>query len=429
MTEPADRLRVLYISRFFPPAYSIGGKRAWRMARYVPALGVDLVVLTDVEPPPDRRDPTPLDLPGSVVVDRGLYPPWWPPRPSGDSDVTVQTPVQSNRKPTLRRRVLRAARPPVTDEWPLVPRQIAYIRALVQQHRIQLIHASGGPPATLLHGWVAARATGLPLVAELRDPWTVSQLAMPASPLHHRAEQALERQILTSARRVVVTAEETAAAYRAFLAPLPADHVTVVRNAYEPERAPPRLWQRVPGRLRLVHFGACYAERRLADVLRAIALLRDQQGVDVQGVAVENIGRPAAEDVALAAELGLQRQFVCRPPVPYDEGLRELAAADLLLLPGYGQATQFLPGKLYDYMLAGRPVLATVRPSELSQIVQQTGIGVFAAPGDVQEHARWLQLALDDPQALYSPDAERLRAFAAQPAAEALVAVWRSALG
>lgn len=428
MTQPADRLRVLYISRFFPPAYSIGGKRAWRMARFVPALGVDLVLLTDVEPPPERRDPTPLDLPPSVVLDRGLYPPWWPPRPSGDSDVTVQTPVQSNRKPTLRRRVLRAARPPVTDEWPLLPRQIAYIRALVQQHRIQLIHASGGPPATLLHGWAAARATGLPLVAELRDPWTVSQLAMPASPLHHRAEQVLERQILQSARRVVVTAEETAKSYRAFLAPLPADHVAVVRNAFEPERAPPKLWQHQPGRLRLVHFGACYAERRLGDVLQAAALLRDQQGLDVSGVTVENIGRPAAEDVALAAELGLQAQFVCRPPVPYDEGLRELAAADVLLLPGYGQATQFLPGKLYDYMLVGRPVLATVRPSELSQIVQDTGIGVFAAPGDVAGHARWLAQALRDPQSLYAPKPERLRAFAAEPAAQALVDIWRAAL-
>jgi hypothetical protein len=108
--------------------------------------------------------------------------------------------------------------------------------------------------------------------------------------------------------------------------------------------------------------------------------------------------------------------------------MEQLAQADVLLLPGFGEATQFLPGKLYDYMLAGRPVLATVKPSELADIVSQTGIGVFAAPGDVGQHAHWLARALDDPQALYHPNPQALQAFAAQPAAAATVAVWQAAL-
>jgi glycosyltransferase involved in cell wall biosynthesis len=301
------------------------------------------------------------------------------------------------------------------------------LAALAKKHRVSLIHASGGPPSVLIHGWLTAQLTGLPFVAELRDPWTLSQLARPASPLHHRAEQVLEKRILSAASRVVVTAEATAVDYRRFLHHLPADHVVVIRNAFEPDRAPLSHWKHQPGRLTLVHFGACYAERRLGDVLRAIALLRDQ-GRDVSGVTVRNIGRPAAEDVALAAELGLQQQFLTEPALPFAAGMEQLAQADVLLLPGFGEATQFLPGKLYDYMLAGRPVLATVKPSELADIVSQTGIGVFAAPGDVGQHAHWLARALDDPQALYHPNPQALQAFAAQPAAAATVAVWQAAL-
>ena len=93
-------------------------------------------------------------------------------------------------------------------------------------------------------------------------------------------------------------------------------------------------------------------------MLRAMARLRDDgSGPNQVPVSLHNLGRVSQRDVDLARQLGLADAFTFEPAVPYEDGLRRLSEADLQVLLGYGDASLFIPAKLFDYMRAGSPVL------------------------------------------------------------------------
>jgi hypothetical protein len=70
--------------------------------------------------------------------------------------------------------------------------------------------------------------------------------------------------------------------------------------------------------------------------------------------------------------------------VPYGEALRILAGADLQLLLAYGDETGYVPAKVFDYLLSGRPILCIARPSSLTALVEETGTGRWAEPDQVE---------------------------------------------
>ena len=57
---------------------------------------------------------------------------------------------------------------------------------------------------------------------------------------------------------------------------------------------------------------------------------------------------------------------------------------DLLYLNTYGEETLYIPAKLYDYLLAGRPVLCETSSPETAAILRRTGSGPCVPPGDVE---------------------------------------------
>src|SRR5262249_23134834 len=80
-------------------------------------------------------------------------------------------------------------------------------------------------------------------------------------------------------------------------------------------------------------------------------------------------------------------------PVPHGQAVTLMKQADLLYLmvpTGY-YATASLPGKLFEYLGCGRPILAVVpEASEVSRVLGETGGGMRAEPGDVPGLARTL---------------------------------------
>lgn len=413
---------VLYISHHFPPSFAIGGKRAWRMARYLPEHGWRAAIVTSSEPPPEQRDATPLDLPDGTSLHRTYYPRWYRSGARLASNGAIATPNRAAPRPTLLSRVGRWSRPLVGRDLWLLPRQAVHLARLARQERASVILASASPHASLAHGLAAARLAGLPFVAELRDPWTLNPLLSPATAAHAAAERRIEAAILRSAARVVVTTEATASAYRGAFPDLDPEHFVVIHNTFDPALRPVAAPPSCDGPLRLVHFGSCYAGRRLEDVFRAIALLRER-GVSPERFSVRNLGRVDQRDVDLAAELGLGASFTWQTAMPYSEGLREVATADRLLLLAHGSETLFLPGKLFDYLLGGRPILAVAAPSELTEILGRTRSGIAVAPGDFAGLADQLHAALRDRDRPFEPDREALAPFEGGAAARRLAEV------
>ncbi len=374
------------LSAYFPPAYDVGGKRVYRFARYLLDCGWRPVIVT--APIPARRpvDPSPLMLPDGVEVHRSFYPSWWPEPARRLSDGTSSSPVPGTvGPPSLGARLKRQLTVPAGADALLTPLTGCRLAKLAREVGSDLVFATSGPHAALLYGREVARRTNLPLVLDLRDPWSLNFLQSRRAGWVRWAEQKLEEGLFRAADRVVLTCSEAATAYVNLYPDLPPYKIQTIYNSFDPIYRP-RPRERA-GPLKLVHFGNCYGPRRLAPVLSAIARLREAGLLATDEILLEHLGRPAQEDLELAGQLGLSGVYSARPFVPYAEGLDLLAQADLQVLLAYGHETLFIPAKLFDYLLVGRPILCVSEPSELTEIVHSTGSGNSARPDDIAEVA------------------------------------------
>ncbi len=379
---------VLYFSRFFPPSFAVGGKRAYRFARYLPEFGWRPVVVTAPIPPDAKLDPTAgAGLPPEVTLHRTYYPGWWPQAAGKDSDGTVAAPTRA----ALPKRAAgplgwleRQVRMPVGDDLLTTPHMAMTVRQLVAAERPDAIVASSSPYSALLYGAMARAAAGVPLCLDLRDPWTLNFFQARKPSWVRQVEARLERWLFQQADRVTLTCESAADAYRARYPELGPEHFLSITNAFDPAQRPARPSAPPDGPVTLVHFGNCYGPRRLATLLRALAVLRGRDGLGPDRLRLLNLGRPAEEDLHLASSLGVSDQLESRPFVPYDEGLSILAAADAQILLAYGDETLYLPAKLYDYLLTGAPILCVSQPSELTGIIADTKAGLSVGPDDLE---------------------------------------------
>jgi Glycosyl transferase 4-like domain len=392
---PSSLRTVLILSRFFPPSFSIGGKRAYRFAKHLADHGWRAVVLTDVEPAPERSDPSVPALGPPHRVVRQWFPSSWSRGNAPDSDGTVARPTRTRIGPPrwLMPRLKWHVSMPIGREALNAPRVVQTVARLAKEERADAIFATSGPYASLLFGALAKRATGLPLHLDLRDPWSMNFMQRTKSPWTRRTEAAVEARLLRAADRVTFTCDAARDAYRAAYPDI-AGRIDRIFNAFDPAEQPARSSQDPQAPLSLVHFGNCYGARRLDTVIRAIARLHQRDGVTADDLSLLNLGRMAELDVRLVDELGIGAFVTSRPVVPYREGVERLAAADLQLLVAYGREHLFVPGKLYDYLLTGRPILCIAPESEVTDIVARTGSGRSVTPDDVDACAEVIGDAL-----------------------------------
>ncbi len=146
------------------------------------------------------------------------------------------------------------------------------------------------------------------------------------------------------------------------------------------------------GTIGLCHPGSLYHRRDLRPLIDAMRLLADSH----ISVRFENFGDcpPKVELEAYVRELGLEQSVVFDPPVPHREALRRMARADVLVLIQPNNAMQ-VPGKLYEMMLFGKPILSLTDEGEVTDIVNHYGLGDVARSNDAQDIAAVIRRLAD----------------------------------
>lgn len=247
------------------------------------------------------------------------------------------------------------------------------IARAVAAKRPDLIWVTCPPPAAMFAAANVARRTGLPLVLEFRDLWAGNR--------HYdlgRLRPLQDRAVRAATRIVCVT--DQACERLAELHPHAADRLVVVPNGFEPQLLELRerriLAQRDPAVL--VHAGSLYASRSIDGLVEALAgpRLRDRAKLLLIG----DVNERSAD--ALAAAAGRIRAEV-RPPVSWEEAVDATSRADIAVVvftPGDDTA---VPGKLYEALALGVPVLALVgRDSAMERLLRDLGHDRGIAPHD-----------------------------------------------
>jgi glycosyltransferase involved in cell wall biosynthesis len=270
------------------------------------------------------------------------------------------------------------------------------IRRAIARVQPHVVWATGPPPAAMFAAIPEARRAGVPGVAEFRDLWAGNPYFDAGGSLLRR----IEAPTLDAAAAVVTVTPGCVDALRG-LHPELAERLHLLPNGFDPKllerRSPPP--RRAPGeRAVLVHAGTLYADRTAVALLRALTEpdLRDR-------VRLELIG-PIDEQTAAALRgfaAGLDVATI--PPLAWEEAIARTAAADVAVAinsPGTG-GDMALPGKLFEALAVGRPILALTPPgSDTERVLTQLGAGAGCVAGDDPSAiAAALRGLLDDPPA------------------------------
>jgi hypothetical protein len=417
---------VLLVAWLFPPHESVGAKRPWRLAKHLPGLGWNVTVLTQSCVPARFRDEqTPMGLPEGAWVHRGYDPPWlaraaatldaWSVHRSRGTEGEASPPASG---PSRAQRWT-----PMEPAAVHVPHAISQALALCRARRPDAVLTTSYPFSSHAVGMAVSRITGIPWVADLRDPWTLHWNHAHKTRPVRAVERALESATFARARAITVTTETLREAYRAAY-PAEADKIHAIRNAFDPIPLPPR--SRHPGPARLVHFGHVYGgARSLRPMLSALAAEVRARGLDRRDVVLENYGRFSHEDLSFARERGIEGLLSIAPQRPYAEGMASLRGAALLLLPAWETAfgPLFLPAKLYDYLLVGAPILAVGDNPELGDILARTRAGTLARPDDERSLRAVIARALDGQEEGFAPDPVETARFSAGGMAESFASL------
>jgi len=164
----------------------------------------------------------------------------------------------------------------------------------------------------------------------------------------------------------------------------------VIRNIPDIPPTPPT---EPNGRPLAVYFGALTSGRGLEDAVAALAELPDLR---LRIVGPEAWGF-RSKLAAQAADLGVEDRLELLDPVDPSEApeiMRDAHVGLALIQPTCLSYRLTLPNKLFEYTLAGIPVLATELPA-IEQFVTEHAVGITVPPGDRLALVGALQKVLD----------------------------------
>ena len=367
--------RLLLVTYVFPPAPSPGAQRPGYLARYLPQFGWDVTVLTasaGIPPFPARAVSTATPA-GASFEDR----------------LRAKVTAKSHQSDSALRRVLRGVKenvlfPDSTAPW--IPKALQAGSALLKSERYDAIFSTAHPPSVHVVAWMLAKQSGLPWIADYRDPWAGN--AYLKRPLVRQLlEECLERGMIRRAKAVTTISEPIADQLRRFHR---RRSVSVIPNAYDPAD-----WSAVPDvkpeRFDLVYTGSMYGGKRSPDFFfEALARLRafkDPAGLEARvhfyGPNSENVDGSAAKH---SVNLVVRQHGM----VPRAQAMRaQRSAATLLIFLSMDPATSAEMGSKYlEYLGARRPIIAFGPPnSVMRSFIAQSGLGWFASNADEAETA------------------------------------------
>ncbi|MCU0435169.1 MAG: glycosyltransferase [Bacteroidia bacterium] len=138
---------------------------------------------------------------------------------------------------------------------------------------------------------------------------------------------------------------------------------------------------------------------------------------------------------AQAAKMGVQPCVQIESYKAKADSLRTLQQADVLFLPleteKNGQRPLFIPGKLYEYLATGKPVLAVAGSSDCTDILRKAGTGIIVNPFDSAAIAAALKELCDNKARLgeiYRVNEEVVKEYSFDVIAGKMVGVFETVL-
>lgn len=381
--------KILIISYLFPPAGGIAVQRALSFAKYLPALGWEVHVLSAANAAVPVRDPGLLrHVPENVHLHRAFTPEipfaarqkiWkWM---RGNAKPTFERPASQTPKPSSEGFAARLAKRVLCPEpeilW--VPFALRKAKRIVQKHGIDTVLVTVPPFSALVVGSKLKRLfPHIQLVSDFRDEWLSFYLKdFDFQTGHHtyRKAQAIERAAVEDSDLVLAVTPTSLTEIRNRYPGQPDEKFACIHNGYDPDvfkDFTPR--EHGGSKIIVTHVGTAYKTASPRYYLDALDKLPEPVRSRFE---TRFIGRISESERALLDNRKSEVKILGF--MPQEEALRYIEETDYLLLTMTNEIS--LPGKLFEYLATTKPILAlSPEGSEVDRLIREMNAGACVNP-------------------------------------------------
>jgi glycosyltransferase involved in cell wall biosynthesis len=387
-------MKVLCLAYHFPPVGGAAVQRNLRLIRFLVDAGHEPVVVTGRGARATRWTPQDETLESDVPSGMQVF------RLDGEEAV-----VANRRWREWGERWLRLTKP--WERW--WTESVRRLAPQIEAEDVDLIYAPLVPFESFAGAQLLSTALDKPLVVDLHDPWALDEMIVYPTFLHRRAARRTMRSALRHADGIVINTPEAFERVRHAFPELASKPLAVVSNGFDSRDFEADVEQRSDEAFRIVHTGYLHTDggrqhRRRSWFRRALG--GTMYGVDIltrsHVFLLEAVDRLVAADPSLEPiEIHLagvttpedfhaargSTRVVFYGYIPHDESVELVRTADLLFLPMHkiddGHRAGIVPGKTFEYLASGRPILAAVPPGDARDLLEQAGNAAVCGPDDV----------------------------------------------
>ena len=267
---------------------------------------------------------------------------------------------------------------------------VQYLEKYIRANEIDMIVTSGPPHSLHLIGLELKQKLNLKWLADFRDPWTTIgyHKSLRLSSYAAKRHKQLEKQVLNSADTIIVTSKTTKLEFQA----ITSKPIAVITNGFDVEKVEK---QTLDIKFSLAHIGSFLSERNPLILWESLVELLQEFPDFKSHLEIKLMGAVSQEVLETISQFGLNSYLNNLGYVSHDEAVAHQRKSQVLLLIEINSedTKSIIPGKLFEYMVSERPIVAIgPKESDFAEIITNTNTGVFF---DYSEKARLKQTIFD----------------------------------
>lgn len=382
--------KVLIIAYYWPPAGGPGVQRWLKFVKYLPEFGIEPIVYVpeNATYPIIDNDLVKQVKNSTTVLKQPIKEPYkLASFFSKNSTKTISSGIiKAQKKQSIIEKTLLYVRgnffiPDARIGW--VNPSVAYLSTYIKNNAIDAIITTGPPHSMHLIGLELQKRFAVKWIADFRDPWTTIGYHKELKLSEKSAEKHkdLERLVLTKADTILTTSHTTKQEF----AEITQKPIHVITNGYDVESIEkPAL----DTKFTISHIGSLLSKRNPLILWKALNEILQENESFKADFQLQLIGKVSADIIDTLKGFKLDSYMNVLGYVSHTEALTYQRSSQLLLLieiDSY-ETRGIIPGKLFEYMAAERPILAIgPKESDVENILKDTNCGKYFNYDDLEE--------------------------------------------
>ncbi|MDC8003944.1 glycosyltransferase family 4 protein [Aureisphaera galaxeae] len=381
--------RVLIICYYWPPAGGPGVQRWLKFVKYFKEFGIDPVVFVPENAHYPLQDesfesevPSDIEIIKFPIKEPYRFAKWF----SRKKTQQISSGIITERNPSRLEKFLLYVRgnlfiPDARVGW--VKPSVRFLKKHLPENKIDTIITTGPPHSLHLIGLKLSQLMKVKWIADFRDPWTTIhyhqslQLSKASANKHKR----LESEVLNTADRVVVTSWNTQKEF----SEITNQPIAVVTNGFDAQET---IQGDLDKKFSIVHVGSLLSNRNPEVLWKVLADLVQENEDFKKALQIKLIGAVGDEIRESIQNHGLRLFTEIPGYVSHSEALQLQHKAQVLLLVEMDkeETKAIIPGKLFEYLRAERPIVALgPEGSDIKRILDDTQAGQYFGYEEEQE--------------------------------------------